>query len=349
MPLLSLLFGCTEVSALYLNEGSEYLFSRYPYSYTPELFSHFYSEENFYSDIVDLLIKQLKVKKSELEIVATGSITVPTIRYEYSFTITFEDLILNDSQYDGKFFDNWSLFTRNSSMCLYPREGNHLNNADRDYLSNLTIYKNAISDSTENHILTSTCMINLSKMADSEVLDKVTIQNNPILFSGKMFQMDNSDLRNISYLSLLTVVTNKGFNKIFVDEDRMFVHFSLLKKYNQEKYGSFLNDHPPVELGTLLNSPGNTSCLLESSVGTTQLVEIEENKLFFVPMEKDAKIRIVVKNEVLGVFEDIVSGGRLGLIIDTRQKNEKEIVTKSTFQAEVEKYLQSLNEIEAKL
>ena len=105
-----------------------------------------------------------------------------------------------------------------------------------------------------------------------------------------------------------------------MDLDNIFPVLALLTMHDP-KYSSLFLDQKFWTLGTLINSPGMTECLIERESGPSQFVDVKPNELFFIPMEESTTVKLQVKNASLGTQERFVSGGKLGLIIDTRPKN----------------------------
>ena len=71
------------------------------------------------------------------------------------------------------------------------------------------------------------------------------------------------------------------------------------------------------QIGTLINAPGETECLLNSDVGTGQFFEVKKDSFYAVPMLAETGSSLSIKNHTLGNFKKAVIGGRAGLMVNT--------------------------------
>jgi len=191
--------------------------------------------------------------------------------------------------------DSWFPIIVNH-LNITTRQGNYVIPADfsTDYISNLSIFNDIPLD-------------NVSEFGVPMPLKP----SKDIVFMGDLvIKMDPS-----KYLFLLDLISTVGIYSINLDQKCEYI---LRKPLVDMKF-----PYTAVSLGTLVNSPGPTSCLIETSVGTKQLVELKENDLVFIPLENMSVARIVVKGQSIGSVDTKIRGGVLGVVIDTRYKSGK--------------------------
>jgi len=63
MPILSLKYGSSNVNAVYVSDDGNVSSYFLGYGYSKNLYAHFISEQEFYIEIVDHIIGQLKVSR----------------------------------------------------------------------------------------------------------------------------------------------------------------------------------------------------------------------------------------------------------------------------------------------
>jgi hypothetical protein len=179
---------------------------------------------------------------------------------------------------------------------------------------------------------------------------QLILNSKPIIFFGDIINKDliNQEFENIAYLYFLSMVVNPGIFSLKVDGENLVPHYLHLKKFNFE-LSSFYDEFEPETLGTLVNSPGETSCLVSTELGTSQLMDIKAGRIFFIPLDKNASARMVIKSQELGSIEKTVQGGKLGIIIDTRPKHDIEAYDHSSLQMDINNNLKSISEVLVKL
>lgn len=336
MPVLSVYFGSTFVSSLALNPDGEFHTFRFPYSYNGRNFSHFCDPEAFYAEVLNLIIKKLRLKKSELEIVATGISEIPRAGVDYKHTLTLDKILASQLEYAYFAVDGWSVFSHAGANSIDLLTSQEIEEADRDYLANLGIYTNArpTSDNFFEFYLDQIKQLLQSPSGDQSIIDR------PILLSADFIFGHN---RARGYLFLLELLTMPGVFEMAIDRENTYMHLQLIKSYNPELVAN-LQKPDTIFLGTLINSPGESSFLLKDEVNTSRLVELPEGKLFLSPLEKEQKLTAVIKNATLGSTEKIVSGGRVGLIIDTRVKQDPAKFNSSINKVSLAQHLQIIKE-----
>lgn len=350
MPILSINFGFSNVRGVYLSdEGtvSDYVIN---YSYVKEFYAHFYSKKDFYSDFTEHFIKKMKIPRRDLQIIATGFPEIPTISYEYANQITTDKLFGQVEDYDINSLSNNAVFTQNGYINFDEVERIVYGDVESNYLKNLTIYKNVFpSRPSDYNLMLSNIwnVVNKRRINPQEVI----LKDKPSLFLGDVFSMptaDNTEFEKISYLHILSIIVNPGIFTIYLDKNSIFPNLYHLKLY-QPELGYVYDNFKPELLGTLINSPGETTCLIETDIGTSQLIDLTTGKLIFIPLDMSNKARVVVKSAPLGSVEKNISGGKLGLIIDTRTKFDLKNYDHNQLQIDINANLKNIEQVLAKM
>ncbi len=349
MPILSLKYGSSNVNAVYVGDSGEVSPFFLGYGYSKDLYAHFYSEQNFYADIVDHIISQLKVSKEGLQVIATGFPTVPAIGQDYASSVTLDELFKKVDDFEVVCLSNGAVFTQNNYLSFRDSKNTKFGNMETNYLLNLSIYNNAFPTRPSDYNLV---LSNIWGMLNGnrENTKELMLNSKPIVFFGDVFYKDliNHDFETIAYLYFISMVVNPGVFNLKIDNTNLLAHFLHLKSFNVD-YSKYYEKFEPEILGTLVNSPGETSCLVSSDLGTSQLVDIKKDRIFFIPLESGANARLVVKSVELGSVEKTVRGGKLGIIIDTRPKHEIETYDYNNLQMDINNNLKNIHEILAKL
>ena len=74
------------------------------------------------------------------------------------------------------------------------------------------------------------------------------------------------------------------------------------------------------KLGSFIRTGGACECLFSTGLGDDQLIEIEENKIFVLPVMLESPARLSIKSRDLGTIDIRTTGGKIGLVFDTRSE-----------------------------
>ncbi len=349
MSVLSISYGSSNVSAVYLDDQGNVSSHFFGYGYSKNLYAHFCSEQAFYADVVNYLISKLRVSKTGLSIIATGFPSVPTIGYQYASSLTVDQLIAEADDYEVVCISNGTVFTQKNYLSYFDQNKMKLGTMETNYLLNLAIYTNAVPTrpSDYNLLLSSIWgMLNSNRKNTKELI----LNSKPILFFGDIINKKYIDreFENIAFLYFISLVVNPGIYNLKVEDSNLMLHLIHLKKFNHD-LSKYYDDYEPDSLGTLINSPGETSCLISTELGTSQLMDIKPGRIFFIPLDKNASARLVIKSQELGSIEKTVQGGKLGVVIDTRAKHDIATYDYSMLQMDINSNLKNINEVMAKL
>lgn len=323
MSLLSIYIGNSFVSTLYVNEEGYVTNFNFPYNYNTKLYGHFCDSESFYKEVIDYVIKKLHIKKTGLEIIATSYPAVPALGYDLQYFNTVDKLISSQSDYIVYVLDGYSFFSQKEHFSFDPSEDLTVTTPDHNYMSNLSIYNNARASTLAhyNYLLS-----RFRQMLKHE--DRDSLVDRPILFLGDFII---EKFENRGKLFLTEFIRNPGIYNLKIDTTNTYLHSLLIKNYNSNIYNQ-LKRSTINTLGTLINSPGESSFLLKPDLENSRLLDLQENKFFITPLAETSVMNVVIKNKTLGSKDVSVSGGSLGLILDTRDKldeakfNDKQIL-----------------------
>ncbi len=342
MPILSLNFGIACVRSRYIDDSGISSSFVYKYPYSENLYSHFYSEHDFYSDVIDVIIKELGVITQGLKIIATGFPKIPSTKYPYDNSILFDQLIKGITNYEIVSITDSTVFTHNKYSATYDIEKLQYGKNEKNYLLNLSLYNNVIPETPSEYNL---ILANIWNMFNALRTDTKTLimTTKPMVFMGDVFDFENVEFEEIAYLYILSFIANPGMYTLNLDKKSELVHLAHLKIYKKEMAKHF-EEFSPIALGTLINSPGETTCLIKNESGSNQLLEIKPGKIFLVPMPENMNTKVIVKSKYFNSVEKTTRGGKLGLIIDTRAKQEPQHYDYNQLQIDINTNLKGIRE-----
>jgi hypothetical protein len=178
-----------------------------------------------------------------------------------------------------------------------------------DFLANFDIYPNV------KHLDTQDINIKDNFLRALVSNSPVSIGEGSVLITGERF-IDFDKSEAISYLLAFDLLRFPGTYHLKIDKNNVFPHYFMLDMLAEI-------DDEYFSVGTIVNSPGPTECLYKSNLGTTQLVTLEENRIFIIPLDKNSEASVLIKNSK-GSIERKVQGGALGVVLDTRDKTSEE-------------------------
>lgn len=325
MPILSVYFGSSEASFLVINGPEDYKVFNYPY---------ISENEDFLRDLVKLVTKELGVKLSDCDVLTCGFPEVLGGFLNPKMSFSLDNVIPKISNYFTCFVNNFTVITPNGFLSC--ADITKLDAEDVNALSNLVLYRNVIQTDTFDQI-------NVDNMIRFFPKDITALKSgSAILFSGDRFSSSFKD-DAFSYLLMFDLIKNPGIFQLKLDKNNMLANLVMVSMYNQE-FPDLAKEHSFSDVGCLINAPGGAEILRESQDGSTQLVDVKAGEVFVIPVLENTTSRIVVKNQALGNVEKTISGGRLGLIIDTRPKSDPKLFNKGYFERNFKSWETSIGE-----
>lgn len=310
--LLACYFDVSDVSfALVSYQTQEVKFFNFPFHYSEEAFSNQINEADFNKSVIEAILKSNKIKISEVEIIAAGLIEPVKVSLDLAFSTTATTLLQGIDGIYPVIVNDFSVLTKDAilSYVSCTRQKKSLDGDESDELANLSIYPQLISVD-----------IPTTTVLDREVSEKVSLldleytQKQHIVFSGSRFSRPVV-YEYLDWMLVIDLVRKPGLHCISLDRKNSVPLFSLIKKYKPQ---TTLDNSTYLEsLGTLINSPGETECLLSSDVGTGQFFSVKKDSIYVVPMTQGSKGTLAIKNHVIGNLKEVIDGGSAGLIVNT--------------------------------
>lgn len=311
MPVITAYIGTSNLCILLYKNKSDYEFFYSPYIYLPNLFSNYTTEEEFYTTIIKLFCKKSGVDFAKCDIYISGFVAVPEFKdpkfKRVSFVKLFDNMpniypvLVNDFAFATKFF-----------MVASTSFGFLKNVTDDSTFSvNKSVYPNL-------RPLDLSSQLNL----DKEVLDAVSKDksikwdpNTPVVFMGSRFYAEEE--RDLDYLYMFSLIHTPGIYDIYLDRTHTLLLFNMLNTVTEKEKLSL--DLENIEhVGTLVTGKGSVECLISSDEGTPQVIDIDKNTMKRHPLDELTEYRLVIKNHSIGTMERTVFGGKLGIVVDTR-------------------------------
>jgi hypothetical protein len=320
MPVLTAYIGFSSVSYLFYKSSSDYVFGTYPYVYSSELYGNYSDEKKFYKELFAYICKENGVKFSECDFVVGAFVKLPEFDFDIKKKFLLDE-ILNGitSKHYPLVINSYSIISSDKYLSYLPYGGSECNDnttkmgpEELAYYYNLAIYHNVVPFEINNLV-----------DHDRNIVDKLC--NNkleytgekPVTFMGSRFSPPNGLFnREIDYILMINLIRNPGIYEIELDRDRYLILKYMLNNYvvNSE----LLAEGKVEKVGTLINTYGSVECMITSEIGTSQLLDIEQDRVFIVPLNYNEKAHITIKNNNIGILEKDVTGGKIGVIFDTR-------------------------------
>lgn len=310
--LLACYFDVSDISLALLSLGSSNVeFFNFPYIYSPEAFSNQTNEAGFNKEVIEAFIKSKKIKTSDLEIITAGFMEVPAIDLETKLS---EKLISLIKQFKGDYpfiVNNFSVLTKDSILSYEPclRKSQNMDEGEGNELANVSIYPQLIP--------TDISMITGLDRNISEKINTLELGYSPcqsLTFSGSRFSRPVV-YEYLDWILAFDLIRKPGIYEVLMDRNNVIPLFGLISKYKPEIAP---DPRPYLEfLGTLINSPSDTECLLTSDVGTSQFFDVKKDNFYVVPMLPGARHSLSIKSRSLGSVKQVIEGGRVGLMVNT--------------------------------
>lgn len=298
MPVLSFYEGYSELSFCVFDDptdvGSNKIY-RFPYTYSNNLFANSFSREKFYKDVFALALKELNIEIKDYSLYAMGFLGTVDLPYKIDKNISVFSQIPPGYVYASS--QAVAIAGKTYSYCLPTVE-----TYDTNIRANLDLYHNIIFYDSRDIVLKDSFLRALLHYGPIE------IPYDEVILTGDRFR--EFDLNPaLGYLMAFDIIKNPGTFFLKMDTQNIFPH-TILMGLGTLEYST---------IGTLVNIPGKVECLFETDIATAQVFDLPENSIFIMPLQEGATARILIKSHETTV-EKVVKGGKLGVIIDTRNK-----------------------------
>jgi hypothetical protein len=309
MPILAAYIGAHDVTGLIYKSPEEYSFWSYPYVYSPELFSAFTSETAFYKYLFDQMCKESGLKSAECDIIISGFLQPPKLEMGLKMYISMYELVIRCEQYFPIMINNYAIATKDQIFSSKPLEdiSSSTDMSEENFYANLSLYPQVVVSDLVSRV-----------DMDSKLLQSVQNfklpANKPLVFLGSRFN-DLHGISDVNIMLMLQLLQGTGVFEVYIDTNSKTILTNLVRIYLGKDPG--IGDHPE-KLATIVSIPGTLECLISSQIGTSQIIDLEKDKIFVLPLPKDERTKILLKAQGMPQTEHIVSGGTSGIIFDTR-------------------------------
>lgn len=273
----------------------------YPHSYSNFLISETISKKDYYNEVFLLAQKELSLKKNDKYIFA-NLFSQPEIPVKDVTNVSLISSIENNVFYLSNLF--YSL--GDNISCITPL----INlTANLDFISNTWLYPDTQTNDLHTQVAFDQILRDLIKLVPPNLNVE---KNTDILFTGDRIAKFNT-FPELTTLLILDFLSNPGVYQIKIDSQNTYIH---KKMYEGCQYET-------ISLGTVVNTPGDTECLFKTELDTQQLIQLKKDTIFALPLEANMSAALLIKNQN-GQFEQEVFGGQVGVVFDTRVRDNNQ-------------------------
>lgn len=313
MPILAAYIGAHDVTGLIYKSSEDYSFWSYPYVYSPELFSAFTTETSFYRYLFDQMCKDKGLKCSDCDIILSGFLQPPKLEIGLKMYVSMYELMMRTENYYPVMINNYAIASKDQIFSSKPLEDIEETNdlTEENFYANLSLYPQVVVSDLVSRVDMD------SKLLQSVQSFKVPADK-PIVFLGSRFN-DLHGISDINSMLILQLLQDSGIYDVYLDVQSKTLLTSMLRMYLGKDSG--IGDYPE-KLATIVSLSGNLECLISSQIGTSQIIDLEKDKIFVLPLPKDERTKIMLKSPGKPSIERIVGGGKSGIIFDTRSQKQ---------------------------
>ncbi len=272
----------------------------FPFAYNSQLFGHFVTAEDFYTDIFQLVLKKYKLDPNACTILVCGSQGPVPLKLKTKIN-TSVFFLLQEA------VESRILYINGMHSCS-------LKALEDDALSNFLSNK-ALVPSTEGFESSHRNFVYTTIEQNNEINNVPEATEAPIIVTGDIFM---GDLTSEMYLLALNLLESSGIFVLQIDNKGVLMPLTLLSLHSKRLYRKALSEAPLTTVGTIFKTRNNVECLFETEVGTSQFFDIADDSLVIVPLKEADTAKVMLKNTLFKQVEGTVTGGSLGFIVDTR-------------------------------
>jgi hypothetical protein len=344
MSVLSAYIGASSVNALLYFDEKKFSYINFPFVYSDSLFSNYTNPTDFYKEIFKNICKQNKAKFSECDILLTGYAYTPDINIETALSMSLNEALNSVTGYFPIVVNNCSVVTTRNVLSYVDllsktKEGEPVMSLDEiNHYANLTLYPQIAP-------VDMSVKLNIDKNISSKThVNPIALdENSPLLFTGSRFnRLYNPENPELDYMLMLSLLDAEGIYEIKLDRDISAILMSMLKVHLKSA-GTIEDTVEPA--GVLVSSSGEVECLVESDMGTQQMIDVEKNRIFILPVDASESVRLLIKSVSFGTVEKVVSGGSLGVVFDTREVKADMATDIKFFDSSLHVFSRALNRI----
>lgn len=316
MSLLAAHFDVSGVSFLIKKDKNTTEVENFPYVYSSGILLNQCSQKEFYTYLIQKLLTDRGIKINTCDILTSGFLDPPDLNLKTKFSIGTAELIQGSEEFVPVFLNNMAFITKGILNSYSPCR-DKITEAEKDFgefdqSANYCIYPQVVPDD-----------ISSQTAVDRGIHEKLPTglefeTGRKVVFTGGRFSQNILN-KELNYVLMLEIMRGLGVFDLYMDKSNAFLLSRIVQMYDKNIP---LNVDQHIEsVGTLIKTGGDTECLLSTGVGDDQFIEIEENKIFVMPLSLTNPARLSIKSDVLGTIDVRTHGGEIGLIFDTRTKD----------------------------
>ena len=142
MPVLAAYIGYSGVSVALEKQDGSFIFQRFPYSYSAELFSSVCDENVFYTQVLEGVAKENKMKLADFDVLMTGFVNFPLPDLNIKLLADVKDLLSKHEENFPVLVDESVVMTKDLVLSQVPI--NFLTN--NEFFANVSIYPQLIKE-----------------------------------------------------------------------------------------------------------------------------------------------------------------------------------------------------------
>ncbi len=323
MPVVTAYIGSTRVTFLVVKSENEFFVDQFPFVYSQSLFGNFIDEKAFYQEIFNFVFSKYEL--------SPGTFELAVCNYMHPLPLDLGEKVNVSPRFlSREKFEGYVVLVGGSYLYLLDST---LEPSLANFLANLSLCPQMVPQGEQT-----------SLFIDAQVTRSAAVfgaSGSRIVISGERMLPEYRDLCS-NYLLALDLVNNVGFFDVTVDFDNALIPLFLLGVCKRSLYKVVAKKLPFDALGTVFRTEGPTECLFYTDVGTSQFFEVPENQLFFIPLGKGSKAKVLVRNATFGQEERVISGGTLGFVIDTRLREDKSSINYASWKLRIKEILEDL-------
>jgi hypothetical protein len=317
MPLIAAHFDISG-SSFYIKKSkrsSGEMFN-FPYVYSKGVFSNQCNQEEFHKTLIQKLLSDRNINPGRCDILLSGFMDPPEIGLKSKYSIGIVDIVESSDELVPVFINNCSFITKGLlsaySSCENTSDSPRRDFEDGDQMANFCIYPNIVPEDLS-------AQSNMDSRLFQRIPDDFKFESGrKLVFTGGRFSQPTEN-RELNYILILETLRGFGFFQINLDSYNVFPISRTMQMYDRDlenPYGEYIE-----RVGTFVRTGGSAECLLSTGIGNDQFIEIEEDRIFVLPLRLEKPAKLSVKSSILGTVDIRTTGGEIGLVFDTRKEN----------------------------
>ncbi|HOD01119.1 MAG TPA: hypothetical protein PKH50_00155 [bacterium] len=318
MSLLAAHFDVSGVDFLFKKSKKDVELFSFPYVYSKGIFSNQCNEKQFYTYLVEKVLLDRGVKPNLCSILISSFFEPLELDIKTKLSVGVSSLIENSNEMTPVFVNNCAFMTEGiiSSQETYWGERRYSEGeafGEQDDEANFFCYPQIIPEDISSQI-----------SVDSQICEKIPEKfifesGRKLVFTGGRFSQ-KIPYRESDYILILEILRGLGIFEVYLDKFNSFALSKTIQMYDRSLVQDIWKYFE--KSGLFIRTGGACECLLSTGLGDDQFIEIEENKIFVLPVKLENPARLSVKSHGLGTIDIRTMGGEIGLIFDTRVENK---------------------------